>query len=358
MTTVVENPGFTPSTTYFVLDDFSEVTGSNTGVDMDPGFSPNTYFDYENVVVITRASFGGLFTGFTVVNDQYGQDRPWEVYQDSPSNPLTLSSQGQYLNVGIALNIDSIAGVSSYATVNGVTYANWDRSFGEGAICVLFANPQKWVTIELSGLGGGGYGDWQYRLKFFDSSANLLGTITKSNNQGTIVVGTDDQTRVIAGFSLENSDPGGLGITEIVLGDDGPAVVTNTVTHLIDAYLFDGARFYDLYYINKDPETVVPYARYITDILDLDSNNFKHIKQVYTVGDYGNNTITLKWTKTPDYSVWNTLDSKTQSLTDYGELPVWRNLCHARRFGFMIDWSGNSNITHEDIEVSYNIKTQ
>lgn len=129
--------------------------------------------------------------------------------------------------------------------------------------------------------------------------------------------------------------------------------MTKTIT--INAYKARGAL--NLYYINKDPDNVAPYARYITNFYDLDSVNWKHLKYVHVVGDYGDNSINLQWTKTPDYSTWADLGSKSQSST-YGDFPVWRNLGHARRVAFMMDWSGNSNIVHENIEVTYNIKTQ
>jgi len=128
-----------------------------------------------------------------------------------------------------------------------------------------------------------------------------------------------------------------------------------TATVSIDASLEYGVI---LYYMNKDPEYVEEYARYITILSDLDNNNYKHIKDVYAVGDYGDNTLTLKWTKYSDYSSWNTLASKMADLTAYGDVITWRNLGHARRVAFMLDWSGNSNIAHNAIEVTYNIKTQ
>lgn len=130
----------------------------------------------------------------------------------------------------------------------------------------------------------------------------------------------------------------------------------------INAFLYDlnaaNGTYLGLWYMNKDPELCATYARHITKVQDLDVNVYKHIKMLYMVGDYGDNTITPSWTKYSDYSNWMTLETKQQDQTTYGDVPVWRNLGQTRRCAFQVDWSGPSNITHEAIEVLYNIHTQ
>lgn len=111
-------------------------------------------------------------------------------------------------------------------------------------------------------------------------------------------------------------------------------------------------------YMTKNPSLAATTAKYITDIFDLDSNTYKHIKSVYLAGDYGNNQITLSWTKTPDYSTWSTLSTKTQDSITYGDTVVWYNLGQTRRMAYTIQWTGSDNITHDAIEVVYNIRTQ
>lgn len=113
-----------------------------------------------------------------------------------------------------------------------------------------------------------------------------------------------------------------------------------------------------LWYMNKDPEYVTPYARYITTYQDLDSVNWKHIKYVDVIGDYGTNSVTLKWDKSTVYNNWSSLGVKYPDTIGYDQATRWYNLGQARRVAFMLDWSGDSNIAHDAIEVIYNIRTQ
>lgn len=130
--------------------------------------------------------------------------------------------------------------------------------------------------------------------------------------------------------------------------------------HNIDARLFSevvGTNLLTLYYANKDPQDVAEAAMYITQFEDLDSNNWKHVKHVDFIGDYGNNEVELSYSFTPNYTVWSNYMSFTPS--DYPDQAArFYNLGQGRRMAFKVIFSGSSQIYHEAIEVSYNIRTQ
>lgn len=128
----------------------------------------------------------------------------------------------------------------------------------------------------------------------------------------------------------------------------------------INARLFSsrsGASELTLYYTNKDPQDVAATAMYITQFEDLDSNNWKHVKHVDFIGDYGNNYIGLSWSFTPNYSVSSSYTTFTPE--DYPDQAArFYNLGQGRRMAFKTKFVGESQINHEAIEVSYNIRTQ
>lgn len=124
----------------------------------------------------------------------------------------------------------------------------------------------------------------------------------------------------------------------------------------LNAALFVEGQVCTLYYVNKNPSIVSFCARYTTSYYDLDSINFKHIKFVDFIGDYGNNETTLKWDKTGVYGNWSALSSQADNYVENAYR--WYNLGHARRVAFCVDWAGDENLTHKAIEVSYSIRTQ
>jgi hypothetical protein len=111
-------------------------------------------------------------------------------------------------------------------------------------------------------------------------------------------------------------------------------------------------------YISKDPDQSAYTALYLTPLQDLERNNWKHLKFIDAIGDYGTNTISLSWTKHADWSNWSTYMDKTPSGVGYDHAARWYNLGHARRFALRVKFSGNDQIAHEAFEVGYNIMTQ
>jgi hypothetical protein len=134
-------------------------------------------------------------------------------------------------------------------------------------------------------------------------------------------------------------------------------VIANDTSIDIDAYIIS-AVFLDVFYLNKDQNNFCQFAQYITDVQDLESNKWKHIKSITAIGDYGDNTIKLAWTKYPDYDNWSDYYEKTPTDPSVVQATRWYNMGQAKRFAFDVQWSGDSNIEHHSLEVRYNLRTK
>jgi hypothetical protein len=112
-----------------------------------------------------------------------------------------------------------------------------------------------------------------------------------------------------------------------------------------------------LWYMDKNQSGGVRAAELYTDMIDFSNNNYKHIKYVDSLGDYGNNTVELGWTFNYDWTGWSSLYSRTPSTYGYAP-PRWRNLGQGRRVAFRQRFIGSSDIAHEGLDVYYNLRTQ
>lgn len=113
-----------------------------------------------------------------------------------------------------------------------------------------------------------------------------------------------------------------------------------------------------MWHLSKNPLGGVVAAEAYTDLIDFDTNNYKTIKSIDFVGDYGNNTVELAWTKSADYSNWSGLQLKDPTALGK-EYPVrYRPNFMARRIAFRERFIGSSNISHEGLEINYNLHTQ
>lgn len=95
-------------------------------------------------------------------------------------------------------------------------------------------------------------------------------------------------------------------------------------------------------------------AEVVFDSVTFGVNNWKHIRYVDAIGDFGNNTVGLSWTFNPDYSNWTPYVSKT--AVDKNAIR-WFNLGRARKANFRLKFAGKSNIMLEEIMVAYNLGT-
>lgn len=112
-----------------------------------------------------------------------------------------------------------------------------------------------------------------------------------------------------------------------------------------------------LWYMDKNQAGGARAAELYTDMVDFGNNNYKHIKYVDSLGDYGNNTVELGWTFNSDWTGWSSLYSRTPSTYPYS--PVrYHNLGRARRAAFRQRFIGSSDIAHEGLDIYYNVGTR
>jgi hypothetical protein len=96
-----------------------------------------------------------------------------------------------------------------------------------------------------------------------------------------------------------------------------------------------------------------------TDVIDMDVSRWKHIYKVTTVGDYGDNVLTLSYCNNRTYNTWTTLTpTYTQSTIGPENDITWTNLGQFREFSLRMQITGADGMAHLGYEISYNLKMQ
>jgi hypothetical protein len=125
-------------------------------------------------------------------------------------------------------------------------------------------------------------------------------------------------------------------------------------TYYVTSYAASGVVNWE--YFTKDYNAAYgSTAEMIFDPTDFGSFNWKHIKSVDAIGDFGNNTVALAWTPNADQSNWSSYVAKTQSTLGYKNPLRWYNLGRHRVSGFKVRFQGDSNIKFPALEVKYNL---
>jgi hypothetical protein len=94
-----------------------------------------------------------------------------------------------------------------------------------------------------------------------------------------------------------------------------------------------------------------------TEVIDFGTNRYKHIARVDAIGDYGNNTLTLSYNQTPNYSQPYTEITPTRVPNSFGhnQQISWYNLGAARRFSLTFGMSGAGRGVHTGLDIEYNV---
>lgn len=125
-------------------------------------------------------------------------------------------------------------------------------------------------------------------------------------------------------------------------------------TYFVESYAEGGA--VNWHYFDKDYNpSYSSLSEMVFDCTDFGTNNWKHIKSVDALGDFGNNAVSLSWTPNSDYSNWSPYVSKQQSSLGYKNALRWPNLGRHRTSAFRVKFQGNSNIKFDGLEVKYNL---
>lgn len=95
-------------------------------------------------------------------------------------------------------------------------------------------------------------------------------------------------------------------------------------------------------------------ATYISGVIDMGINYWKHLARVDAVGDYGQNIVTLSVFPNPRY-LNPIVCSPERTQGGSAEQPMsWFNVGRFRRFAFQITISGVGPAYHEGVDITYN----
>ena len=93
-----------------------------------------------------------------------------------------------------------------------------------------------------------------------------------------------------------------------------------------------------------------------SEVVDLGTNRWKHLARMDAIGEYGNNSVTLSYNFTPDYSqTYTSCGAITQSSIGKQNNVSWYNLGAVRRGSFKFAMSGTSHAIHEGLDLEYTV---
>ena len=178
-----------------ILADLEDVTGGLAGT------------NYDAILVSGDLELAERFSGQTLSSATIGA-YTFDVLSGTPSDPLALQTGAANCNVhvvvyGFGQVVDGL-GPLGYPDLDAI---------GEGSVAVLFPSPQSQFKFDICGVDGDGGGN--ATLNFFKADGSSLGTIVIAPTDQTYGFRHTGGIREIAGFSIHNSDPAGIGYDNI-----------------------------------------------------------------------------------------------------------------------------------------------
>jgi hypothetical protein len=199
--------------------------------DVAGGSGPGT--NYDGILTSGGAQFAERFVGQALSTLSVPFSGDFDVLSDSASNPLALQVGAPNQNLDV---FTDIFGDNILAGLGPVGFPDLD-AIGAGSVALLFSSDKSEVGFDVFGIDGGG----SITIDFFRRDGSLIDTISIPTVAGTDVVTLSFQ-RVptindIAGFSIQNTDPAGLGYDNIRFGTSMvtplPALSSMTLALLI-----------------------------------------------------------------------------------------------------------------------------
>jgi hypothetical protein len=171
---------------------------------------------YDAVIDLEGASFAERFAGQSLT---YSGN--FDVLSAVPSDPLTLQ-------VGEASKNIHILHGSYPSVVDGLGPLGFPHmdAIGEGAIAALFDIGQFEVGFQIVGANAGG----SVTVNFFRSDGSLIHTSVFQSADGVFAFRRSGNVRDIAGMSIHNDDPWGIGYDNFVMCLAQPGVEPKTVS--------------------------------------------------------------------------------------------------------------------------------
>lgn len=188
--------------------DYSSLSGI-AGADFeDLGLGDYEQVTFDDIFESNNTSFGESFVGQTVttVGD-------FDVLTGSPTGPLSLVAGGVITNVTAVDGGAGDVGNTAIAGSGPLGYPHPDAA-GEGSIAILFDFDQSEFGFEIVGANGG-----TATAQFWARDGSLLDEIVFDlGNDVFTPFGfiTDDASFSVAGVSIFNDDPGGVGFDNFI----------------------------------------------------------------------------------------------------------------------------------------------
>ncbi|MEM7724632.1 MAG: hypothetical protein AAF376_20045, partial [Pseudomonadota bacterium] len=221
--TFAATTGLASATTVSVVDP-STLSGAAVVDFEDLGLAALDTINLDEEFESGTVQFSAGFVGQTIT-----PSGSFDTLSGTPTGPLTLFNDDPDENILAVDGGDGNVGNTSIAGLGPLGFPAFD-AIGEGVISLLFDFDQSEFGFDLIGGDGGGA-----TLQFFSRDGMLLSEIATGTIFGTISLGfaTDDGSQSIAGVSIVNSDPGGIGVDNIlsdVVGVIGPPPTVPPVT--------------------------------------------------------------------------------------------------------------------------------
>lgn len=169
--------------------------------------------NHDGVLELDAAMFAERFVGQTLDD----ANRLFDVLSGAPSMPLTLEAGVANQNLSTTEDVPSNAVVIAGLGPLGFPAAD---AIGEGALSVLFNEDQSELGFSVNGANGG-----TATISFFRRDGSVIQTLTVPlpDNEGSQAFAFRrlDGARDIAGVSIQNDDPGGVGYHDFRIAEPG-----------------------------------------------------------------------------------------------------------------------------------------
>lgn len=210
---------------------YSDLSGV-AGADFeDLGLADNEQVTFDDIFESGNTSFGESFAGQTVT-----QSGTFDVLTGSPTGPLTLVSGSSSVNVTAVDGGAGDVGNTAIAGSGPLGYPD-PNAVGEGSIAILFDFDQSEFGFDVVG-GNGGTATAQFWARDGALLDEIIFNLSSAIFQPYGFV-TDDGLQSVAGVSIYNNDPGGIGFDNFIFdvagvpgtpGSDDPTPVPEPST--------------------------------------------------------------------------------------------------------------------------------
>lgn len=201
--------GITPKAKAGLIEvDYSSLSGIAGANFEDLGLANNEQITFDDIFESGNTSFGESFLGQTVTN--VGN---YDVLSNTPVEPLTIVAGAASVNVTA---IDGGAGDVGNTVIAGSGPLGFPAAgaVGEGSIAILFDFDQSEFGFDIVG-GDGGTATAQFWARDGSLIEEIVFTLSSATFQPYGFI-TDDGLQSVAGVSIYNDDPGGIGFDNFI----------------------------------------------------------------------------------------------------------------------------------------------